>query len=341
MALEVGTYLDDLVDTNPASTDGIGQADDHIRLIKKVLKNTFPNITGPVLGSQAELNLIDGLTATTAELNQLDGYTGTVSDLNKIVATTASAAELNKLDGAAVTTAEINKLSGLNTTTGELNTLAGITASTSELNKVNGYTGNSSDLNILSGAAAAGVSSTELRHLNGVTSALQTQLDARLSKSGGSMTGTLTMGSGKIINVGGTEVHGSSNNLYMDVNGGGNLYMRDGNSSNANRFTFDIDTGAFTASGDVTAFSDARLKTNVETVANAVDLVSQMRGVFFEKDGRKSVGVIAQEMAEALPEVVHGGDGGYLSVAYGNIVGVLIEAIKELKTEIETLKKGD
>ena len=119
MALEVGTYLDDLVNTNPASTDGIGQADDHIRLIKKVLKNTFPNITGPVLGSQAELNLIDGLTSTTAELNKLDGYTGTVSDLNKIVATTATAAELNKLDGAVVTTAEINKLSGLNTTTGE------------------------------------------------------------------------------------------------------------------------------------------------------------------------------------------------------------------------------
>jgi hypothetical protein len=264
-----------------------------------------------------------------------------VSDLNKIAATTATSAELNKLDGAVVTTTEINKLSGLSTTTGELNTLAGITASTSELNKVDGYTGNSSDLNILSGASAAGVSSTELRTLNGVTSAVQTQLNARLPMTGGSMTGTLTMGSGKVLNVGGTELHGSSNHLYMDVNGGGNLYVRDGNSSNATRFTFDVDYGNFTASGDVTAFSDARLKTNVETVANAVDLVSQMRGVFFEKDGRKSVGVIAQEIATVLPEVVHGEYDGYLSVAYGNIVGVLIEAIKELKTEIETLKKGD
>jgi hypothetical protein len=341
MALEVGTHIDDLDQTNPVSTDGIGQADDHIRLIKKTILNTFPNITGPVLATQVELNLTDGLTSSVAELNTLDGYTGTVSDLNKIVATTAFAFELNKLDGAVVTTAEINKLSGLSATTGELDTLAGITASTSELNKVDGYTGNSSDLNILTGAAAAGVSSTEFRRLNGVTGSIQTQLNARLSKSGGSMTGTLTMGSGKAINVGGTELHGSSNHLYMDVNGGGNFYVRDGNSSNATRFTFDVDYGNFTASGDVTAFSDARLKTNVETVANAVDLVSQMRGVFFEKDGRKSVGVIAQEMARVLPEVIHGKDGEYLSVAYGNIVGVLIEAVKELKSEIETLKKGD
>ena len=341
MALEVGTYLDDLNITNPAATDGIGQADDHIRLIKKVLKNTFPNITGPVLGSQAEFNLIDGVTSTTSELNQLDGYTGTVSDLNKIAATTATSAELNKLDGAVVTTAEINKLSGLSTTTGELNTLAGITASTSELNKVDGYTGNSSDLNILSGASAAGVSSTEFRRLNGVTSSIQDQLNARLPMTGGTLTGNIAMVTSGIINIGGAELQGWSNNLYMDINGGGNLYVRDGNSSNATRFTFDVDHGNFTASGDVTAFSDARLKTNVETVANAVDLVSQMRGVFFEKDGRKSVGVIAQEIATVLPEVVHGEYDGYLSVAYGNIVGVLIEAVKELKTEIETLKKGD
>ena len=341
MALEVGTYLDDLDISNPAATDGIGQADDHIRLIKKVLKNTFPNITGPVLGSQSEFNLIDGVTSTTAELNKLQGYTGTVSDLNKIADTTASAAELNKLDGAVATTTEINKLSGLNASTGELNVLAGITASTSSLNLIGGYTGNANDLSILAGASVAGISSTEFRRLNGVTSSIQNQLDARLPKTGGSMTGTLTMGSGKVINVGGAELHGSSNHLYMDVNGGGNFYVRDGNSSNATRFTFDVDYGNFTASGDVTAFSDARLKTNVETVPNAVDLVSQMRGVFFEKDGRKSVGVIAQEMARVLPEIVHGKEDEYLSVAYGNIVGVLIEAIKELKSEIETLKKGD
>ena len=341
MALEVGTHIDDLDQTNPVSTDGIGQADDHIRLIKKTILNTFPNITGPVLATQAELNKIDGVTASTAELNKLDGYSGDVADLNKLAGVTATSAELNKLQGATVTTADLNKLAGVTATSNELNKLAGVTSSTAELNKVDGYNGNSSDLNILSGASAAGVSSTEFRRLNGVTSSIQAQINDRLHKTGGTLTGNFAVVAGKTINIGGAELHGSSNHLYMDVNGGGNLYMRDGNSSNTTRFTFNIDTSAFTASGDVTAFSDARLKTDVETVVNAVDRVSQMRGVFFEKDGRKSVGVIAQEMAEALPEVVHGGGEGYLSVAYGNIVGVLIEAIKELKTEIETLKKGD
>ena len=193
MALEVGTYIDDLNQTNPVSTDGIGQADDHIRLIKKTILNTFPNITGPVLATQVELNLTDGLTSSVAELNTLDGYTGAVSDLNKIAATTASAAELNKLYGAVVTTAEINKLSGLSTTTGELNTLAGITASTNELNKVDGYTGNSADLSILTGAAAAGVSSTEFQHLDGVTSNIQAQLNALPQVASPTFTGTATV----------------------------------------------------------------------------------------------------------------------------------------------------
>ena len=230
MALEVGTYLDDLNFTNPAATDGIGQADDHIRLIKKVLKNTFPNITGPVLGSQAEFNLIDGVTSTTSELNQLDGYTGTVSDLNKIVATLATAAELNLLDGATVSTTEINKLTGLNTTTGELNTLAGITASTSELNKVDGYTGNSSDLNILSGSAASGITSTELRHLDGVTSGIQTQLGTKANLSGATFTGsvhtpTAVVGGWTITEVSGVLKFSKGGSNKMSLDGYGNLVV--------------------------------------------------------------------------------------------------------------------
>jgi len=93
---------------------------------------------------------------------------------------------------------------------------------------------------------------------------------------------------------------------------------------------------------NVTAYSDARLKTNVETITNALDTVSKMRGVTYERidSGTKGVGVIAQEMKEVLPEVVMeaSSDDEFMSVAYGNIVGVLIEAIKELKSEIEELK---
>lgn len=94
--------------------------------------------------------------------------------------------------------------------------------------------------------------------------------------------------------------------------------------------------GDFTASGNITAYSDKRLKSGIKTIDNALDKVEQMRGVTFYKDGALSSGVIAQEMEEVAPELVL--DGEFKSVAYGNTVGYLIEAIKELKTEVEELK---
>lgn len=92
--------------------------------------------------------------------------------------------------------------------------------------------------------------------------------------------------------------------------------------------------------GSVTASSDVRLKSDVKTIDNAVDKVSGMRGVYFTKDGVKGIGVIAQEVERVFPELVVDDENGYKSVAYGNVVGVLIEAIKELKSELDMLKRG-
>ena len=98
-------------------------------------------------------------------------------------------------------------------------------------------------------------------------------------------------------------------------------------------------TGTITAGGDITAFSDERLKHNVNRIENALDKTLQLNGVTFEtKENKKSLGVIAQNVLSVLPEVVQENDNGYLSVAYGNIVGVLIEAIKELNAKIEKLE---
>jgi len=96
-------------------------------------------------------------------------------------------------------------------------------------------------------------------------------------------------------------------------------------------------TGALTASGDITAFSDERLKSDIKTIDNALDKVMNMRGVSYTKQAEKGIGVIAQEVEKVLPEVVT--DGEYKSVAYGNIVGVLIEAIKDLKKELDDHKQ--
>jgi hypothetical protein len=86
-----------------------------------------------------------------------------------------------------------------------------------------------------------------------------------------------------------------------------------------------------------TTSSDARLKSNVETLNNAVELVSSLRGVSYDKDGRRQIGVIAQEIETHLPEVVETGVDGFKSVAYGNVVGLLIEAIKEQQQTIKEL----
>ena len=96
---------------------------------------------------------------------------------------------------------------------------------------------------------------------------------------------------------------------------------------------------SITAGADITAFSDMRIKHDIKTIEGALAKVSDMRGVYFKRNnGEAGTGVIAQEIENILPEVVK--DGEYKSVAYGNMVGILIEAIKELKAEVEKLKES-
>ena len=103
----------------------------------------------------------------------------------------------------------------------------------------------------------------------------------------------------------------------------------------------------FIAYGDITAYSDKRLKDNIEIIPKALDKVMQLNGYTFTRtnaengnEDKRQTGVIAQEVLEVLPEAVSTDDDGYHAVAYGNMVGLLIEAIKELKQEIEVLKNG-
>jgi hypothetical protein len=100
-------------------------------------------------------------------------------------------------------------------------------------------------------------------------------------------------------------------------------------------------SGTIRATGDVIAYSDARVKENVETLDGALNKVMKMRGVSYNKIGEqeKKVGVIAQEILEVLPEVVSQDETGTYSVAYGNISAVLIEAIKELTNTVKEQQK--
>ena len=100
-------------------------------------------------------------------------------------------------------------------------------------------------------------------------------------------------------------------------------------------------TGTITTGGDFNTTSDERVKENIETIPNALDKVLALRGVNFNRIGQdeRKVGLIAQEVEAILPEVVNTGDDGIKTVSYANIVGLLIEAIKDQQEEIEKLKK--
>ena len=99
--------------------------------------------------------------------------------------------------------------------------------------------------------------------------------------------------------------------------------------------------GNATFSGTVTANSDERLKENVVGITNALDKVLDLRGVYFNRKGdpERSIGVIAQEVEKILPEVVLEASDGVKSVAYQNMVALLIEAIKEQQEQINELKE--
>ena len=144
MALETGTFIDSLNASNPAATDGLAQADDHLRLLKSTIKATLPNVTGAITSSQAELNKLDGANVSTAELNHVTGVTSGIQ------------AQFNNLS----TTKQAN-ITGAATTIDD----ADLTVNRALLSDGSGK------------VAVSAVTSTELGYLDGVTSNIQTQIN--------------------------------------------------------------------------------------------------------------------------------------------------------------------
>ena len=155
--------------------------------------------------------------------------------------------------------------------------------------------------------------------------------------NGGTWTGEYTTG---------IKLQPDGNNSYFQYEG--NLYHR--NTGGNNRLTLD-QSGNLTAVGNVTAYSDAKLKTDIHTINDALGICGKLRGVSYKwiADGKPSIGVIAQEVEEVLPELVLTNQDvnpvtqeitEVKSVDYGKIVGVLINAINELKAEVDELKGG-
>ena len=193
-----------------------------------------------------------------------------------------------------------------------------------------------------------------------LSAALTSALDLGANKLTGSAieldcSGDITIDAGgadTIFKDDGTEfgrITNSSSDFVLKTAVGDKDFILKGvdDSSEITALTVDMSAaGAATFNNDVTAFSDVILKDNIDTIDNALDRVKGMRGVFFDrKDNkdRRQTGVIAQEVEPFLPEVVREtkDEKKIKSVAYGNMVGVLIEAIKQLDAKIEELQHAD
>lgn len=134
-----------------------------------------------------------------------------------------------------------------------------------------------------------------------------------VAKSGDTMTGPLSLPSNGLT-VGATQLQVAGGNVSC--------------------------SGTLTAL-DVTITSDKRLKRDIVQISHALDLVRSLQGVRYTHIDTESrhIGVLAQDVQRAVPEVVHEDEDGFLSVAYGNLTALLIEAVKELAAQVEELKR--
>lgn len=147
----------------------------------------------------------------------------------------------------------------------------------------------------------------------------------------------------------GGKIQRHSTHMYFQTQDAGSWIFR--NQSGYEGCSINASNGSIVSQSNITAYSDIRLKKDVRTIENALDKVSKLRGVEYTRksNDEREIGVIAQEVKEIVPELVSiednsnsMGDGikDVHTMKYQNTVGLLIEAIKDLKAEIEELKKG-
>ncbi len=228
-----------------------------------------------------------------------------------------------------------------------------------------------SDINVVSNINSSGIitsNSINVGNVNssGIVTAISFVGSAQVGvATGGVYLGLTTqfnfVGSGITVTPSYDSVSGITTLTFSGGSGGGGgVTVTDDTSTNATRYilfddatsgtvsainvsstklTFNPSTGNFTAGGTVTASSDIKLKTNIKTLTNSLGKVLNLRGVEYDRIdiGGHHIGVVAQEVEEIIPEVVCENN-GIKSVAYANIVAVLIEAIKEQQEQINNLE---
>lgn len=307
---------------------------------------------------------VGALTGTASSTTNIPNLTGDITSVNSVTSIAAGVivnddinASAGIVDTKLATIATAGKVSNSATTATDANTASAIVARDASGNFSAGiitattFSGSGASLTSLN---AGNISSGTLAIARGGTNATATPTAGGAAYGTGSAYAFTSAGtSGQVLTS-----NGAGAPSWQAASGG--LTISDDTSTNATRYltftsatsgsisaenvsttklTFNPSTGVLTVV-DLNSTSDINLKENIHTVENALETINALRGVSFDwkETGRSSYGVIAQELEEVLPELV--GDGGVKSVNYNGIIGVLIEAIKELKEEVEELKKN-
>lgn len=332
MAIENANYVAELNKLYPAETEAVADGDDHFRLIKKVLQQTFPGRAQPE-GARVALSgasvavdgtmlgtFIDALTATTVTLPKLGtDYAGYAFILQTQAAATISGTGGDTLNGSASQAS----------TAGQFWFVMGTSSTTWKLVPVS-FTGG-----------------TLLSLLTGVTSSMSMSQDSGATK--GSFVARAT-GTGD-ANLAGMVFHNDAYGIKLGVRADG--YFGLGGWSRAAWSWYSDTSGNMVAAGNVSAYSDPRLKENFRRIKHPFAILENLDGGTFTwkhgykhtlvKAGKRDYGILADQVFEVMPEAVHdsidlGGE-TYQVVDYQKLIPVLIEAVKELKREIEELKK--
>ena len=174
------------------------------------------------------------------------------------------------------------------------------------------------------------ISNTEFQYLNGVSSAIQTQLNNAYSSTDSG----LTMQNVNSVRRGASDtgITNESAKIGFYVGSVEKAYLDS--------------SGNFVADGNVGAYSDVSLKEDIHQIENALEKVNNLRGVHFTRSAtqEKEIGVVANEVEKIIPELVadHQDEelGSIKVMKYANTVGLLIEAVKELSNQVEDLKNG-
>jgi hypothetical protein len=298
-------------------------------LLKKTAANTWSLDTNTYLTSITSGNVTTALGYTPVTNARTLTINGTAFDLSDNRSWTISAG--TTLNGTGFVKASGTTISYDNSTY--------LTASTVLSTAITGY------------SVGSNTAITATDTILGAFNKIQGQINARLTSY--SETSTLA----NVTARGATTNSSITVNGYLTVVGAtssSSIYMSDSDEGqreihcNSNRIGFLTqgggwgswcnDDGSWVSVSDITAYSDRRVKENVETITNALSKVTALRGVSYNRidDSNKvtKIGVIAQETQEIVPEVVTLQNDGMLSVSYGNMSGLFIEAFKEQQVQL-------